>query len=86
MSKRTDLQDRIQKFKLDSNYFKGLVLRDLHKIYINLVDKAVELDKELVNCRRLQKFTSHYQTLEKELENMLDFAEQQLTFASLLDR
>jgi hypothetical protein len=43
-----------------------------------------ELDKELVECRRLNKPTARYQDLEKDLETRLDLMEQYITFATLL--
>ena len=83
-NKSIDLADRMRQFKLDISNHRGQVLADLQKIYINLANKATDLDKELVECRRLRRITSKYQVLQDEFEVMLEFAEQQLTFASLL--
>ena len=83
-NKSIDLADRMRQFKLDISSRRGQVLADLQKIYINLANKATDLDKELVECRRLRRITSKYQVLQDEFEVMLEFAEQQLTFASLL--
>jgi hypothetical protein len=43
-----------------------------------------ELDKELVNCRRLNKPTIRYENIEQDLQARLDIMEQYLTFATLL--
>ena len=83
-NKSIDLANRMRQFKLDISSRRGQVLADLQKIYINLANKATDLDKELVECRRLRRITSKYQVLQDEFEVMLEFAEQQLTFASLL--
>ena len=84
MNKSINLVNRMRLFKLNISNHQGQVLADLQKIYINLANKATDLDKELVECRRLRKITSKYQVLQDEFEAMIEFAEQQLTFASLL--
>lgn len=84
MNKSINLVNRMRLFKLNISNHQGQVLADLQKIYINLANKATDLDKELVECRRLRKITSKYQVLQDEFEVMIEFAEQQLTFASLL--
>ena len=84
MNKSINLVNRMRLFKLNISNHQGQVLADLQKIYINLANKANDLDKELVECRRLRKITSKYQVLQDEFEVMIEFAEQQLTFASLL--
>lgn len=43
-----------------------------------------ELDKEMVECRRLNKSTIRYQEIEQDLGARLDLMEQYLTFATLL--
>ncbi len=84
VNKSIELADRMQQFKLNISNHRSQVLADLQKIYVNLANKATDLDKELVECRRLRRITSKYQVLQNEFEVMLEFAEQQLTFASLL--
>jgi hypothetical protein len=84
MNKSINLVNRMRLFKLNISNHQGQALADLQKIYINLANKATDLDKELVECRRLRKITSKYQVLQDEFEVMIEFAEQQLTFASLL--
>lgn len=84
VNKSIELADRMQQFKLNISNHRGQVLADLQKIYVNLANKATDLDKELVECRRLRRITSKYQVLQDEFEVMLEFAEQQLTFVSLL--
>lgn len=44
------------------------------------------LDRELVECRRLNKPTVRYQELEQDLCNRLDLMEQHITFATLLTK
>lgn len=83
-NKSIELANRLRQFKLDMSTHRGQILNDLQKIYLNLVNKMTDLDKELVECRRLHRITSKYQTLQIEFEHMLDFAEQQLTFAGLI--
>ena len=84
VNKSIELADRMQQFKLNISNHRSQVLADLQKIYVNLANKATDLDKELVECRRLRRITSKYQVLQDEFEVMLEFAEQQLTFVSLL--
>jgi len=43
-----------------------------------------QLDRELVECRRLNKPTARYQEIEADLIARLDLMEQHLTFATLL--
>lgn len=85
MNKSIELTNRLVRFKLDIHQFRGTILKDLQKIYINLTDKARDLDRELVECRRNKRITSKYQILLEEFEQLLDFAEQQVTFAGLIN-
>lgn len=43
------------------------------------------VDQELVECRRLHKQTNKYQELIAEADKVLNFIEQHLTFAALLN-
>lgn len=43
-----------------------------------------ELDKEMVECRRLNKPTIRYQEIEQDLQARLELMEQYITFATLL--
>jgi hypothetical protein len=43
-----------------------------------------ELDREMVECRRLNKPTVRYRELEQDLETRLDIMDQYITFATLL--
>ena len=43
-----------------------------------------ELDRELVECRRLNKPTVRYQEIEQDLQARLELIEQHITFATLL--
>jgi len=84
VNKSIELTGRMLLFKQNTGHYRGKILSDLQKIFLNLSKKATDLDKELIECRRLRRITSKYQTLQTEFEQLLDFAEQQLTFASLL--
>ena len=43
-----------------------------------------ELDREMIKCRRSNKFTDQYREIEQDLEKRLDIMEQHITFATLL--
>ena len=80
----TELGDRMHQLKLSIHKHHGIIFTDLSKIYSNLMSITAELSKEAVECRRLHRPTSKYTALHTEFQVVLEFAEQQLTFASLL--
>ena len=58
--------------------------RDLLKM-LQVVDSALnKLDSESVECRRLNKITSHYETLKKQAEDLVLNLEKHLTLARLM--
>ena len=62
----------------------GTAKRDLYKLWKNCVNLYTELSKEAVNCHRLQKVTSKYESLEEQLKAGIETLEQHITFAKLL--
>ena len=58
--------------------------RDLLRM-LSTVDSALNrLDGESVECRRLNRITTHYETLQKEAEDLIVNLEKHLTFARLI--
>lgn len=58
--------------------------RDLFTM-LNAVDSALnKLDSESVECRRLNKITTRYETLKKEAEELVSNLEKHLTLARLM--
>lgn len=57
---------------------------DLYKIYSNCRNLYTELDRELVECRRLKHTTAKYQSIEQKLNESITEFEQWITFAALL--
>ena len=52
---------------------------------LRTVDSALNrLDSESVECRRLNRITTHYETLRKEAEDLIVNLEKHLTFARLI--
>lgn len=58
--------------------------RDLTKLWKNCMNIHTEMDKEMVNCRRLSKITAHYTELETRLLQAFEQLEQMITFSKLL--
>jgi hypothetical protein len=59
-------------------------IRDLKKIWKNCSELWIEMSREDINCRRLNRKTVEYQELEQQLISGLELLEQYLTFATLL--
>ena len=58
--------------------------RDLLRM-LGAVDSALNrLDAESVECRRLNKITTHYETLQKQAEELVVNLEKHLTLARLM--
>ena len=58
--------------------------KDLLKM-LKSVDSALnQLDRESVECRRLNKITTHYETLKKQAEDLVLNLEKHLTLARLM--
>ena len=58
--------------------------RDLLRM-LGAVDSALnKMDSESVECRRLNKITTHYETLQKQAEELVVNLEKHLTLARLM--
>ena len=81
--------DSTLKHRLDTIFFQIIQLppgmrEDMRRFWRPARSLWDELDKELVECRRLHKPTVKYQDIEQDLRNRLDTMEQYITFATLL--
>ena len=56
----------------------------LFKLWKNCVNLYTEMDKELVECRRLQRVTPKYAELETKLNEAMQNFEHWITYARLL--
>lgn len=79
------------KHRLDVTFFQIVDLgpgqrEDMRRLWRPARALWDELDRELVECRRLHKPTIRYQELEADLIERLDLIEQYLTFATLLTK
>ena len=78
------------KYRLDQMYFQIIELHpnkrgDLKRMWKHAQQLWGDLDKEMVNCRRLHKATAHYTSLEEALNETLTTLEQYIMWASLLN-
>jgi predicted nucleic acid-binding Zn-ribbon protein len=82
------MDEIIQRTTVIENQIKGLksfnARRDLGKMLKVLERSITELSQESVECRRLHKSTTKYQTLESKCAEQLDNLEKHLTYARLL--
>jgi hypothetical protein len=81
--------DSSLKTRLDNVFFQIIQIQpsmreDMRRLWRPARALWDELDKELVECRRLHKPTIRYQEIATDLRNRLDTMEQYLTFATLL--
>ena len=60
-----------------------LVRRDLGRMLEHAEQLWSELDRELVNGRRAGRYTAHYDSLERELEQQLHTIGKYLVYAHL---
>ncbi len=60
-----------------------LARKDLERMLAHAKDLAVKLDRELVNCRRLGRYTNDYHKLETETQEQIRQAGKWLTMALL---
>lgn len=58
--------------------------KDLMKIWSNVANKYIEMDKEMVNCRIKRKLTPKYETLAKELDTLITALEKRILWVNLL--
>jgi hypothetical protein len=81
--------DLTLKHRLDVVFFQIIQLppgmrEDMRRLWRPARALWDDLDKELVECRRLNKPTVRYKEIEQDLGDRLDLMEQYLTFATLL--
>jgi hypothetical protein len=81
--------DSTLKQRLDTIFFQIIHIppgmrEDMRRLWRPARALWTELDKELVECRRLNKSTVRYQDIQKDLQNRLEIMEQYITFATLL--
>lgn len=77
------------KQRLDNIFFQIVQLRpdmreDMRRLWRPSRNIWNELDKELVECRRIRKVTSKYTDLELDLLTRIEVMEKYITFATLL--
>jgi hypothetical protein len=58
--------------------------RDLIKMVRAIDGKMTEVDRELVECRRLHRETPRHRELRQEASELLDNLEKHITFAALI--
>jgi hypothetical protein len=58
--------------------------RDLVKMVRAIDGKMTEVDRELVECRRLHKETPRHRELRQQVSELLDNLEKHITFAALI--
>lgn len=61
----------------------SLALRDLRRMYDVAENLYQVLDRELVECRRLGRYTSQYRNMERRLEDQLNTVGKWTTLALL---
>lgn len=76
------------KHRIDTAFFQIIELdpsqrEDMRRLWRPARALWDELDKELVECRRLHKPTIRYKELEQDLQDRLDLIEQYITFGLL---
>jgi hypothetical protein len=81
--------DSTLKHRLDTIFFQIVEIspgmrEDMRRLWRPARALWDELDKELVECRRLNKHTIKYKEIEQDILARLDIMEQYVTFATLL--
>jgi hypothetical protein len=80
-----ELFDRLDQAITQINAVKSRIARrDLIKMTRAVDNKITEVDRELVECRRLHKETPHYRELKQQALDLINNLEQHITFAALL--
>lgn len=81
-----DLRRRFEQLEKQIPNIKNRQARRELTMMLKSASVAVtRVDQELVECRRLQRSTVKYQDLVTEADKVLNFVEQHLTFAALLN-
>lgn len=81
-----ELRQRLQQLNVQIPSIKNRQARRELTMMLKSANAALtRVDQELVECRRLHKQTNKYQELVAEADKVLNFIEQHLTFAALLN-
>ena len=81
-----DLRQRLNQIESQIPRIKNRQARRELTMMLKSANAALtKVDQELVECRRLHKQTNKYQELLAEADKVLNFIEQHLTFAALLN-
>lgn len=81
-----ELRQRLQQLNVQIPSIKNRQARRELTMMLKSASAALtRVDQELVECRRLHKQTNKYQELVAEADKVLNFIEQHLTFAALLN-
>lgn len=81
-----DLRPRLAQIETQIPLIKNRQARRELTMMLRSANAALtRVDQELVECRRLHKQTVKYQELITEADKVLNFIEQHLTFAALLN-
>jgi len=80
-----ELFERLDRAIQQINAVKSRVARhDLTKMTRAIDAKMTEVDRELVECRRLHRETLRYRELRHEASELVDNLEKHITFAALI--
>ena len=80
-----ELFDRLDVAITQINAVKSKVAkRDLIKMVRTIDSKITEVDRELVECRRLHKETVRYRELQQQADELITHLEKHITFAALI--
>jgi hypothetical protein len=80
-----ELFERLDRAITQINAVKNKVAkRDLIKMVRGIDGKMTEVDRELVECRRLHKETLRYRELRQQAHELVDNLEKHITFAALI--
>ena len=80
-----ELFERLDLAMTQINAVKSRVAqRDLVKMVRGVDAKITEVDRELVECRRLHRETPRYRELKQQASELLSHLEKHITFANLI--
>lgn len=83
-----EMAHKLLKNRVDQTYFRIIEIHptkrgDLMRMWKHSLELWHNLDKEMVACRRRQKPTAHFLSINDELDESLNTVEQYLVWASL---
>ena len=83
-----EMAHKTLKYRLDTLYFQIIDIHpnkrgDLKRIWKHAQKLWSDLDKEMVNCRRINKLTAHYISINDAMLESFDTLEQYLVWAKL---